>query len=42
MYPEGEIEEMVDLYVQRGLPRDKAIEVVATMAKYKDFFLDLM
>jgi VIT1/CCC1 family predicted Fe2+/Mn2+ transporter len=39
---EWEFEEMVDLYVQRGLPRDKAVEVVATMAKYKDFFIDLM
>ena len=41
-YPEGEIKEMVDLYESRGLPREKAEIVVATMAKYKDFFLDLM
>ena len=41
-YPEGEIKEMVDMYDARGLPREKAEVVIATMAKYKDFFLDLM
>lgn len=41
-YREGEIEEMVDLYEQRGLPRDKAVEVINIMAKYKEFFIDVM
>lgn len=31
----GEIEEMIDLYEIRGLPRDEAKEVVETMAKYR-------
>lgn len=33
---------MVDLYENRGLPREKAELAVATMAKYKEFFLDVM
>ena len=41
-YPEGEIKEMVDLYEDRGLPREKAEIAVAIMAKYKEFFLDIM
>jgi len=41
-YPEGEIKEMVDLYENRGLPREKAELAVAIMAKYKEFFLDIM
>jgi VIT1/CCC1 family predicted Fe2+/Mn2+ transporter len=41
-YPEGEIEEMTELFEQRGLPRDKAETVIKTMAKYKEFFIDIM
>jgi len=41
-YPEGEVEEMIDLYEQRGLPREDAVEVIQTMAKYPDFFIDIM
>ena len=41
-FPQGEIEEMVDLYESRGLPREKAEEVIRVMAKYKDFFVDVM
>lgn len=40
--PEGEIEEMIDLYEEKGLPRHKAKVVVETMAKYHDFFIDIM
>lgn len=41
-FPEGEIEEMVELYESRGLPKEKAEIVVTTMAKYKELFLDIM
>lgn len=41
-FPEGEIKEMVDLYEERGLPREKAEIAVGIMAKYKEFFLDIM
>mmetsp|Transcript_20348 Transcript_20348/g.36193 ORF Transcript_20348/g.36193 Transcript_20348/m.36193 type:complete len:299 (+) Transcript_20348:90-986(+) len=41
-YPEGEVEEMIELYEQRGLPLEKADVVVKTMAKYRDFFIDVM
>mmetsp|Transcript_8186 Transcript_8186/g.16318 ORF Transcript_8186/g.16318 Transcript_8186/m.16318 type:complete len:287 (+) Transcript_8186:195-1055(+) len=41
-YEDGEIQEMVELYEQRGLPHDKAELVVKTMAKYKEFFIDIM
>ena len=41
-YPEGEIEEMVDIYVERGMDRADAVQVITTMSKYKDFFVDVM
>lgn len=41
-YPQGEIEEMIELYIQRGVPADDARTIVQTMAKHKDFFLDIM
>jgi VIT1/CCC1 family predicted Fe2+/Mn2+ transporter len=41
-FPEGEIEEMVDLYESRGLPRDKAERCIGIMAKYRNLFIDVM
>ena len=41
-YPEGEIREMVDLYMEKGMSRQDAETVITTMAKYKDFFVDVM
>jgi len=41
-YPAGEIEEMIDLYQQRGMSRDDAEVVIKRMAKYPDFFVDIM
>jgi len=41
-YPEGEIEEMIDIYEGRGLDRNDARLCVQTMAKYKEFFVDVM
>ena len=41
-YPEGEIKEMVELYEERDMKKDDAILVVETMAKYRDFFVDVM
>jgi len=41
-YPKGEIEEMVELYVRRGLEEGDARTIVTTMAKYKDSFVDMM
>mmetsp|Transcript_3722 Transcript_3722/g.7241 ORF Transcript_3722/g.7241 Transcript_3722/m.7241 type:complete len:290 (+) Transcript_3722:128-997(+) len=41
-YPEGEIEEMVDIYVERGMERSDAEKVIETMSKYEDFFVDVM
>lgn len=41
-YPEGEIREMIDIYEGRGLSREDATSVITTMAKYKDFFVDVM
>jgi len=40
--PEGEIEEMVDLYVQKGCEREDAQIIVEKMAKYKEFFINVM
>lgn len=41
-YPEGEIREMVDIYCSKGMSRDDAVTCINIMAKYKDFFVDLM
>jgi VIT1/CCC1 family predicted Fe2+/Mn2+ transporter len=41
-YPEGEIREMIDIYVERGMSLEDATLVVQTMSKYKDFFVDVM
>jgi len=41
-YPEGEVQEMIDIYKQKGMEHDDAKLVIETMAKYKDFFVDIM
>lgn len=41
-YPEGEINEMIDLFVARGMSREDAEVVIHRMAKYKEFFVDIM
>ncbi len=41
-YPEGEIKEMIDIYEEKGMSRDDATIVIETMAKYKEFFVDVM
>lgn len=41
-YPDGEIQEMIDIYKQKGMSHDDAKLVIETMAKYKDFFVDVM
>ncbi|KAL3759380.1 hypothetical protein ACHAWU_000679 [Discostella pseudostelligera] len=41
-YPEGEIREMIDIYECRGMSREDATKVIETMAKYKEFFVDVM
>ena len=41
-YPDGEIREMIDIYTSRGMSTEDATMVIKTMAKYKDFFVDVM
>jgi hypothetical protein len=41
-YPEGEISEMIEIYEEKGMTTADAKLVVETMAKYKDFFVDVM
>ena len=41
-YPSGEIAEMVEIYENRGMSHEDAVSVIATMAKYKEFFVDVM
>mmetsp|Transcript_20817 Transcript_20817/g.34325 ORF Transcript_20817/g.34325 Transcript_20817/m.34325 type:complete len:296 (-) Transcript_20817:444-1331(-) len=41
-YPEGEVDEMVALFVKRGMSQEDAEVVINRMAKYKTFFVNLM
>lgn len=41
-YREGEIKEMIEIYEKKGLSPEDAKLVIETMAKYKDFFVDVM
>lgn len=41
-YREGEIKEMIEIYENKGLSPEDAKVVIETMAKYKDFFVDVM
>lgn len=41
-YLEGEIEEMVELYVKKGLDEDTAREIMGILAKNKKVFVDIM
>jgi len=41
-YPDGEVKEMIDIYEEKGMKREDAKLVIETMAKYKDFFVDVM
>ncbi|CAM9432065.1 unnamed protein product [Ascophyllum nodosum] len=39
---DGEILEMVQIFEERGMSREDAQDVITTMAKYDDFFVNLM
>ena len=41
-YPDGEIQEMIEIYEQKGMSSADAEQVIRTMAKYKDLFVDVM
>lgn len=41
-YPEGEMEEMIELYEKKGISTEDAKLVVHTLAKYKEAFIDIM
>ena len=41
-YQKGEIDEIIELFETRGVEHDDAVLVVNKMAKYDDFFVDLM
>jgi DNA damage-binding protein 1 len=41
-YPQGEVREMVEIYESKGISSQDAELVITTLAKYKDFFVDLM
>jgi len=41
-YPEGEIKEMIEIYEDKGMSKEDATQVISIMAKYKDFFVDIM
>ena len=39
-FPEGEREEMIELYVNKGMKENDAETIIGTMTKYPSFFLD--
>ena len=39
---QGEVKEMVELYVEKGISKPDAETIIGTMAKYPDFFVDHM
>jgi VIT1/CCC1 family predicted Fe2+/Mn2+ transporter len=41
-YPEGEMKEMMEIYEEKGMTPEDARTVITIMAKYKDFFVDVM
>ena len=41
-HKEGEINEMVQIYMQRGMSEEDAQEVVVRLARYSEFFVDVM
>ena len=41
-YPEGEIREMIDLYVAKGMSKSDAETVITLMSQHRDFFVDVM
>jgi VIT1/CCC1 family predicted Fe2+/Mn2+ transporter len=41
-FPEGEIMEMVEIYEEKGLSHEDAVLCITTMAKYPEFFVDIM
>lgn len=41
-YPEGEIQEMIEIFEEKGMSYEDSELVVKTMSKYKDFFVDIM
>jgi DNA damage-binding protein 1 len=41
-YKAGEVEEMVDLYMKKGMSKEDATTAMETMSKYKDIFVNLM
>jgi len=41
-YVEGEVEEMVELYVKKGVPEDTARKIMKILSKHKKAFVDIM
>jgi DNA damage-binding protein 1 len=41
-YRAGEIQEMIDIYISKGMSPEDSKLVIETMAKYDDFFVDIM
>eukprot|EP00164_Ancoracysta_twista_P009026 GFYU01013226.1.p1 GENE.GFYU01013226.1~~GFYU01013226.1.p1 ORF type:complete len:317 (-),score=98.30 GFYU01013226.1:153-971(-) len=39
---EGEIQEMVEIYVEKGIPEEDAIQVMEILSKHKEAFVDIM
>jgi DNA damage-binding protein 1 len=41
-HPEGELKEMVDIYVKKGISEEDACVILSTLSKYKEPFVDHM
>ena len=41
-YPEGEVNEMIQIYLSKGISREDAVSVAMTLSKYTDFWVEHM
>ena len=41
-YVAGEIDEMIEIYQERGFSEEEAKKIIDILARHKDFFLDHM
>lgn len=41
-YPEGEVQEMVEIYQGKGMTKEDAVALIKILSSYKEIFVDSM